>query len=543
MCSTCILNIQKLKCKTIIDIETAGKQLETNKFNEQLTRDLESVEDHCKEKEKEIQRLIDGSHKERQDLKKYIEDFRNKMLTQFNKCEKDILVKVDERVKTQVAALTSQQTVLRETLQTAKENKDILQMIISNNSKADIFRCILSIMQQLDKSQTNKASVTTDMSTHSVELSPAFDTLLTSIDVHPIMQCRTVINTKTSTSNVNMKTDMDSFLETVKQVALTSENDLSSDYSCSSADAEMEDHEAKPHRIQSNESSNVSDTSSKSAQATASSHGTATKSKRLSNIVHMLDVTLTTPDEKQPCIAGIITLLDGSIVLSDSKHPRLIRVKEDLTYKDTADLSHLPGNMTVLNDKYLVVCLPTANRIAFVWLSPEFKWMRNFITKYTPKDVHALDTTRLLVSIYDTTERKWYLQILTTDGAFQQDLGKARSILDASQISSLKLTPISPRYYLQCCKESNKLYCFETSGKGVFKYSVMSPKCLYVDNAGKIYVLDSFGSVHILTNDGMLLQTIDVSKESNGIACNRKKDTLFITKQCSDKIGVFKISR
>ncbi|XP_045191239.2 uncharacterized protein LOC123548071 [Mercenaria mercenaria] len=545
MCSTCLLNIQKLDCKTIVDIETAGEELVTKKFNEQLIRDLESVVDHCEEREKEIQGLIDRSHSERRELQKYIEDFKHKIIMHFNKCEKDVLREVDTNVKSQVTEFTSQQTVLRDTLQEARESKEILQTVVSHNSKADIFRCTLSITQQLSKFQSNKSKATAKMSTHSVKVSPAFIALLTSMDTHPIMQCKTITSSKTYSSKVNIKTNRDNFLETTEQVARTRDREASDDYTCSSADAEMEESDTKANSTLSNKSGiGTADNSGQSVNAKAPLNATVNTYNNDSQSQHMSEVLQTTPDSRQPFISGIVTLTDGSFVLSVNRCPRLIRAEEDLTYKDTADLSHLPGNMTVLNDKYLVVCLQNADRVAFVSLSPEFKWMRNLKTKYTPKDVHALDTTSLLVSMFDASGKKWYLQKITTNGTIQLDIGKARSILDASQISSLKLTPTSPRYYLQCCKVSNALYCFEANGKDIFKYNVMSPKYLYVDCAGrKIYVLDSFGSVHILTKDGVLLKKINVSEEANGLTCHRKRNILFITRQYSALIGVYDLIR
>ncbi|XP_053407569.1 tripartite motif-containing protein 45-like [Mercenaria mercenaria] len=370
MCSTCLLNIQKLGCKTIVDIETAGKQVVTEKFNEQLARDLESVESNCKAEEINIQSLIDGIHQERHELQKRIEVIKKKLITQFDKCHKDILDEVDKNVKTQVAELTGRQTILKEDLRTAKENKHILQTVISNDSTADVFRCTLSIMQQLSMFESSKGSATTDTFTHSVKVSPAFDTLIESMDIHPIMQCKAVGVAKTYTRNVNMKTDRDSFLKIAKQVALIRDSDISNEYTYSSADAEMEDLETKPDAKRLNENSKqYAKFRGQGAKATLSPIAT------INNVSHMSDAIVLTPDCKQLHISGIVTLSDGSYVLSDSTWPRLVRVKEDLTYKDKADLSHPPGQMTVLNERFLVVCLPTVKRVAFLSVSYEFKWM------------------------------------------------------------------------------------------------------------------------------------------------------------------------
>ncbi|XP_053406592.1 transcription intermediary factor 1-beta-like [Mercenaria mercenaria] len=190
MCSSCLLNIQKLGYKTVVDIETAGEQ-------------------------------------EKHELQKHIEVIKKKLITQIDKCQKDILDEVDKNVKTQVAELTGRQTVLKEDLRTAKVNKDIQQTVISNNSTADVFRCTLSIMQQLSIFESSKGSATTDTFTHSVKVSPAFDTLIESMDIHPIMQCKAFGVAKTYTRNVNMKTDRDSFLKIAKQVALIRDSDIS----------------------------------------------------------------------------------------------------------------------------------------------------------------------------------------------------------------------------------------------------------------------------------------------------------------------------
>ncbi|XP_045191243.2 uncharacterized protein LOC123548072 [Mercenaria mercenaria] len=535
LCSTCLLNTQRLNCKSVIDIESAGEQLTKCKFNEQINTDLECIVHHCNEKERQIQGFIDKSHKEKQEFIRHMDNSRHRIMIHLNKCKMRILNEVDRNLKTQVTELGRQQTLLRTTHQTLKESKDILQKIASDNSKADLFRCILSIIEQLQESQLSKPMVTTKRFTHSVQLSPAFVSLLVSLDTFPIMQCRTLSNTKTYIHRVNLNSNMNNFLEASK-VALSKNNDKTN---YSSADAESEVNYSNNHNKHHDASTRGSgDTSTRDFKATLFKSAES-KPKNNVKLIHKSDVTLSTSDGKKASINGIITLFDGSIVISDCKWSRLIRLNEDLTFRDSAELSKLPGHMTSLNERYMVVCLPTANRIAFIAVSPELKWMRNFITEYTPNGVHALDAKRLLVSMVN--DNKWLLQIRTIEGEILQHIGKTRSILDAEHISSLKMTPSSPRYFLQCCQVSYTLYCFQANGKEIFKHSIMSPTGIHVDSTGAIYVLESFGMLHILSKSGVLLQKVPIPKKANGITCNRTMDRLIITRQSSAVLGVFNI--
>ncbi|XP_060576661.1 uncharacterized protein LOC132733975 [Ruditapes philippinarum] len=541
LCSTCLLNISELKCKSIVDIETGGEHLLTTRFNERISKDLDDVTNYCREQENEIQRMIEKGHLNKQEIQKYITDLKHKVINQFEKCEKDILDKVDTTVEKRNSELKSQQTVLKEARTTASGNRDMLHKIVGNNSSADIFRCSFSLIEQMERLPINEVSMTTEICSHSVELSPIMYAFTKSVDSHPLMYCKTTTSMSTQQIFLKITEDKGSFLKTTKQVALKRDQELSDDYMCSSSDVDVEgsnadskDVPAKDFKVKPMEGSD------KTAKENVQSDGSLDKEKD-SWLVHISDNVVTTPDGKQPEITDIATLTDGCIILSDSKWSRLLRFTTDLTHKDTAELSHPPGKLAVLNDQFLVVCLPTGNRIAFVSVSSGFKWMRNVKTLHSPRGIQTLDNSHLLVSMKGTSYRKWHLHVITTDGKLKQDIGKTRSIQDAFMVSAIKSTHASPRYYLQCCTITGALYCYSVDGKELFKYSVRSPKYLYVEKSGNIYLLDSFGKLHILDSDGKRLQTCDVPKEANGLTCSNTKNKLFLTKHSSPVINVFQV--
>ncbi|XP_060560792.1 uncharacterized protein LOC132720642 [Ruditapes philippinarum] len=540
LCSTCLLNIKELKCKTIVDIETAGDHLLTTRFNERISKDLEDVTNYCREQGNEIQRMIEKGHLNKQEIQKYLTDHKHKVINQFKKCEKDILDKVDTTVEKRNSELKSQQTVLKEARTTASGNRDMLHKIVCNNSSADIFRCSFSILEQMERLPINKVSMTTEIFNHSVELSPIMYALTKSVDNHPLMYCKTTTTSlSTQQKFLNVTADKESFLKTTKQVALTRDQEHSNDYTCSSSDADIEGSDTNSKDVPEKDCEvKPMEGSDKIAIESLPINGSLDKEKQ-PWLVHISDTVVTTPDGKQPEITGIVTLTDGCIVLSDSKWSRLLRLKINLSYKDTAEMPYPPGNMTVLNEKFLVVCFPTGNRVAFVSVSSEFKWMRNFITSHTPRGIHTIDNSRLLLSMKDDSDDKWYLHIVSTDGALTRDIGKTRSIQDASLISSIKFMVSSPRYYLQCCTFSDALYCYDVKGKVSFKYRVGSPKYLYVDMSDRIFILDSFGQLHIRTSNGKVIQRVNVPKETNGLTCSKTKDKLLIIKHSTTTISVY----
>ncbi|XP_060576716.1 uncharacterized protein LOC132734031 [Ruditapes philippinarum] len=539
LCSTCLLNISEFKCKTIVDIETAGEHLLTTKFNERISKDLDDVSNNWREQENEIQRMIDNGHLNKQEIQKYITDLKHKVISQFEKCEKDILDKIDTTVEKRNSELKNQQTVLKEARTTASGNRDMLHKIVGKNSSADIFRCSFSLIEQMEKLPINDVSMTTEICSHSVELSPIMYAFTKSVDNHALMYCKTTTSMSTQQKSLMVTEDRESFLKTTKQVALTRDQELSDDYMCSSSDADVEGPCANSKDVAEKDcEEKPMEDSDRIAKENVPLNEGVDKEKDLW-FVHISENVVTTPDGKQPEITGIVSLTDGCIVLSDSKWSRLLRLKINLTYRDTAKMPYPPGNMTVLNEQFLVVCFPTGNRVAFVSVSTGLKWMRNFITSHTPRGIHAIDNSRLLLSMKDDSDDKWYLHIVSTAGALTRDIGKTRSIQDASLISSIKLTVASPRYYLQCCTFSDALYCYDVNGKELFKYRVGSPKYLYVDMSERIFVLDSFGQLHILTNNGKLIQRVNVPKETNGLTCSKTTDKLLVIKHSATTISVY----
>lgn len=240
LCSKCLLNIQSLNCKDIVDVESAGEQIMKCKLNEQIRTDFENTIDNCKAEFQKLKKIKDRCKSNRQEIQQYIDNLKQKLMTAFNKYEKEILEKIDTNEEKQATALNKAQDVLTKALKTAEENKNILQIVTDNGSEADVFKCALSIIDQYRDVRTQDNAFTAKLFTHSVQLSPEFATLLDSIERSPVFQCDTSRITETFAQFDNCRSNIGDILETVKQVSLERKTDLPNDYSCSSADADTE---------------------------------------------------------------------------------------------------------------------------------------------------------------------------------------------------------------------------------------------------------------------------------------------------------------
>ncbi|XP_060560789.1 E3 ubiquitin-protein ligase TRIM33-like, partial [Ruditapes philippinarum] len=319
LCSICLLNIRELKCKTIVDIEIAGEQLLTTKFNERMSKDLENIGKHCRDQENEIARMIEKSLLNKQEIQKYMTDLKYKVINQLEKCEKDILDKVNTTEEKRNSELKSQQNVLKETRQTASENKDILQKIVSNYTSADIFRCSFSLVEQTEKLPLYKLPMTTEMCCYSVDLSPIMHSSTKSTDNHLLMQCKTTTTLNTLQICLSVTADKERFLQTTKQIALTEDRKLSFDYGCSSVGADVNCSCSSSKSISENDSMVQTKAGANNIVEDNASLNEALNDEKHPFFVRISDNVLTIPDGKQPEITDIVTLTDGCIVLSDSK--------------------------------------------------------------------------------------------------------------------------------------------------------------------------------------------------------------------------------
>ncbi|XP_053406589.1 uncharacterized protein LOC128559312 [Mercenaria mercenaria] len=602
MCSTCLLLAQKSGCKSIIDITTAREFL-VDQYHPQIERDLDNVIDRCKRNESKIVDAKISCIDRETDLTKYLVRTKIKIIEIFEKYEKRVKMELSKMVEQQISALDELEKKSTETRKTAENNKEMLKTVIQSGSGADFFRCALSITEQLDELNSSSSSTITNIKKQSLLIAPTLNSFIE--DRVPLLKCDTEENILAIHAQQKLETGRSTFLDSIKHLVVPNENETGSNeilkatvphgisdgnpdnaaksvgitsHSTSVVTAEKIDifdnnsykgdidnevtnksTSHSPDSTTTNQSTSHSPESTKTNQSTSRSPASTKTSDTMikqgllsSNsacniqvILPVSYVTIPTPDGKQPVAEGVATLHDGRLVLSDIKGSRLIILNENFTYNNQFVLSKQPGNVSVLDDSCIAVCLQSTFKVALISTENEFKWVKSIQTRYHPKGICTIDNNSLLVSMRDGTG-SWYMSVYSREGKVLREIKMISPKFDAFHIASFSPKESeSERYFLQCCKKSNSLHCFTANGKEVYKYSIMSPNGVYVDTDSNVYVLESYGILHILSKYGHLINKTNLyfSTDINGISCNTKLNRFVVTRNSGRSICALNITR
>ncbi|XP_045191235.2 uncharacterized protein LOC123548068 [Mercenaria mercenaria] len=375
LCSTCLLQTNGLECKAIVEISSAGELLANSMFNNQIKTDLDSVLVHCIEENRKIQSLIQSGKNERIDIQRQFQHIKQKVAMVLEKYEIRVLEEVDHNIETQLMELNQHLATLSDTLNTAKDNKAKLQTVVENGSKADIFRCTLSISEQLDDLRVSNIADKATVYKHSLKMSTALSFLVRDTYPFPVVKCETIKYSREYPKSLNISDRKQKLSNIVEQVMLkTDRNKLPDFVHCDadtkeSGDGIIKDGDTELKSVMFDEQRQAED---KTALVTnALETGCSQTNIR---IAHVSNIRINTTDDRLPTIDGVTTLHDGRLILSDQNAPRLIILKENFTYDHELDFKEPPGNLTVLTPESLAVCLPTAKTVTIISTDAFTSW-------------------------------------------------------------------------------------------------------------------------------------------------------------------------
>ncbi|XP_045191238.2 uncharacterized protein LOC123548070 [Mercenaria mercenaria] len=211
-----------------------------------------------------------------------------------------------------------------------------------------------------------------------------------------------------------------------------------------------------------------------------------------------------TSDSKFPWFGGIVCLPNDRLVLSDFNNARLILLNDDNQILTTKTLEYEPGHITLLSATCIAVCLMKTNQILIIDIRKKTIRENKFVqTRYHPKCVQAVKD-KILVSCQDGNGG-WNLSLVTFQGEVCQQI-KPKGLFDGHRIAVQTLQSEKDKFrIIQGCDITNRLQCFEFDGSFVFDYDADQVASVVTDKNGYIFVIRYTGEIQVLSPNGDFL--------------------------------------
>ena len=261
---------------------------------------------------------------------------------------------------------------------------------------------------------------------------------------------------------------------------------------------------------------------------------------------HVLTKEVTAPDNRKPGVEDIQALSGGRIVVSDNKNSRIIFLTEVLEFEAEFGLKFQPGKLAKLDGQTLLVCLRRTNKLALI-STPERrrpKMVGYVETTYQPQTVLVVDKETILVSMKDQTG-DWSLIEMKKGhySAFIETRVIQHTFRSGYNLGLLRRgSPLETWCVLQCCDETNALYCYDHEGNSVFQYCVKYPRQCVTDRHGNIYILTHAKGIHVLNDVGTLSKCFATPTlhGTSSLTINADETKLFTGKFKSASVAVYK---
>lgn len=223
---------------------------------------------------------------------------------------------------------------------------------------------------------------------------------------------------------------------------------------------------------------------------------------------------------------------------------KLILTNEDRQAIVVKSLHYPPGQVTLIKDEYLAVCLKKTSRVLLFDVNADtLRESKYVLTTYHPKCVQAVDDN-MLVSCQDGAGN-WYLYLMTTKGEICREI-EVLGLYDGHNIAVQTLPGQNGNFrIIQCCEITDKLQCFESDGSYVFGFDVDKAANVVTDLNGYIFVVRFSGEIRVYSPNGDFLLKLysPTMVKAKFAALSPSCDKLFVTTYKDSRVHVVNIKR
>ena len=242
-----------------------------------------------------------------------------------------------------------------------------------------------------------------------------------------------------------------------------------------------------------------------------------------------------------PTFSGISIKEDGRLILCDScsyKSPcgNLCLYCPDTKMKTALSTKH-PYNATLLENKTIAFTWKSKKTISVLTVGSELKVEKSLDTRFTPRSIHSLGDGKVAIS-WDVPPGFGIADIsgpaiLESQYLTQDSDGRTFKSFDHMAVDEPRKLVIQP------CYKDKAVYCFDFTGKPVFKYTngLKNPQSVAVDSrGGTVYVCDRDDAcIHQLALRGQPITVIRHTDLKNplDVCYDRRRKCLWVSNESS----------
>ncbi|XP_045190250.2 uncharacterized protein LOC123547320 [Mercenaria mercenaria] len=576
LCSLCLLKSEQHRncISEIVEIECVGKSLIDSKFTDMARGEFRNMIVSARHIVNEMKEAKDTTSKSVEAIKSEADALRRKVIEVLDRQIQKIVKKakkVNEKNNDKYAkTIENMEKIIKE----AEDNEKISETILVSGTPADVFRCLISALQQMkdykieiDQHGTSnykqeiimeKSDLIKQLETHEKPLigfhvnsskirsCPAFPNEGINDDLKT--QFAALLNENRHnvvTGDVKQKgkVNMEGAPSDIREHTFTTERELQTmTEQCKQKTAELDNKSSPMSDILRNSSDEATERRKSNTKELTKCQQDIVANCEL-ELKHSYSFNVSSPDSKVPWFGGIAILPNERLLLSDLNNSRLILLDDDNQVLLTKSLKYEPGNISLINTNCLAICLMKTNQILLIDISKqELREKKHLQTKYHPKCIQPA-AGKMLVSSQDGNG-EWNLDLMTIEGKICRKI--EHRMFDGYRIAVQTLSGVTEDFRIvQYCEITNNLQCFGSDDSFVFDYGVERGTSVVTDSNGYIFVIRYTGEVQVLSPNGQYLLKLHskTMSKSKFAAFNQTMDKLFITTYKEPKIHVLTVKR
>lgn len=556
-------------CKLISEIPSLFRKSDMDSTLRYVLSDMSNVIDYCKQSVTSLDEVCTKAEIRKQNIKTNFQKIRQEALKIIEKSENQVLENVNALIEYNKQQTENKKRKILDLLQGANNLKGMLEEIARDGGmtrQVQLKECMLKNKAVVEKLNNLAADKITFMQFNLVKSSRqglsavALENVKTNLTLPNLPDLKfslaaflssiqTTLNTSVCDKHESVKSVEKLFRReagTVGETNLHLPNNVWVD-TIQSSDEFLEDSEPN---LQTGPATGEKERSNGIPKTDSEVDQTATRQEtRLKDPLLIFDFSkdIIFPNNERPKIEHILSLQNGSVVISDSAKSRLIFVSKTLEYITDLKIRKNPGHLAELNRTTVLVCIRNTDKIAVVSTDRSPIVLKYVDTVFHPLCVLVIDTRTIFVSLRDG--RGWWHFV-------EMKAGDNNSFVQTRELQhtfrsgySLCLSRGGNDFknlrVVQCCQEGDFLSMFDMMGHTIFRYEIENPRQSVVDNDGNIFVLTQHNGIHVLKNNGSLIFGLSTNKlrGSYCFSLNSDSSKLYVGKYGNPLVLVYNIAR
>ena len=245
-------------------------------------------------------------------------------------------------------------------------------------------------------------------------------------------------------------------------------------------------------------------------------------------------------DKRDPCISGCVFMPNGKLIILDEINKTIKLLDISFSLKDALKLSFRPHDVSVINDKTILVTMPNLKQLQYVQVFPQLK-LNHVIQLDKMCWGVAVSGQKIYVSCHTNSGyNDGEVRVLDKQGHLKRRLGIRG---DGSYMFSgpdyITVNTSGDKIFVSDSGRSTVI-CMKINGRIVYEYEgadLKKPHGLYSDDDDNVMVCDyDSENIQVITSDGkkhsVLLSLQDGLTDTRCVAYRKSDDSLVVNCRC-----------